>query len=171
MFIQLGMYVGRNDGLKTPSPFPTLGNSSVITEGLTAFEIHTKIEEMGKAAKLVKDVGYQRGHTRHALGTSFGFLCPCFYESVRGRVRQRLDRRLGTAEERRRLDFARLCDQSLTSIFLCPVGVLWNAHRLFYWFFSMALINSFTVFDGSFAYMIPYGIVKSHATGSVTSEG
>ncbi len=58
MFIQLSMNVGRNGGLKTPSPVPTLGNSDVITEALTVEEIHTKVEEMGRAARLCKEAGF-----------------------------------------------------------------------------------------------------------------
>ena len=66
MFIQLSMNVGRNGGLKTPSPVPTLGDPSVITTALTIEEIHTKISEMGKAAKLVKEAGFA-GVDIHAL--------------------------------------------------------------------------------------------------------
>ena len=66
MFIQLSMNVGRNGGLKTPSPLPTLGNPDVITEELTVEEIHTKIEEMGRAAKLAKDAGFA-GVDIHAM--------------------------------------------------------------------------------------------------------
>ena len=66
MFIQLSMNVGRNGGLKTPSPLPTLGNPAVITEALTVDEIHTKVEEMGRAAKLVKDAGFA-GVDIHAM--------------------------------------------------------------------------------------------------------
>ena len=66
MFIQLSMNVGRNGGLKTPSPLPTLGDPAVTTEALTVEEIHTKVEEMGKAAKLVKDAGFA-GVDIHAM--------------------------------------------------------------------------------------------------------
>ena len=66
MFIQLSMNVGRNGGLKTPFPVPTLGDPSVITTALTIEEIHTKISEMGKAAKLVKEAGFA-GVDIHAL--------------------------------------------------------------------------------------------------------
>ena len=66
MFIQLSMNVGRNGGLKTPSPLPTLGNPAVTTEALTIEEIHTKVEEMGKAAKLVKEAGFA-GVDIHAM--------------------------------------------------------------------------------------------------------
>ena len=66
MFIQLSMNVGRNGGLKTPSPLPTLGNPNVITEALTVEEIHTKVEEMGRAAKLCKDAGFA-GVDIHAM--------------------------------------------------------------------------------------------------------
>ena len=58
MFIQLSMNVGRNGGLKTPSPLPTLGDPNVITKELTKDEIHTKVSEMGKAAKLSKEAGF-----------------------------------------------------------------------------------------------------------------
>ena len=66
MFIQLSMNFGRNGGLKTPSPVPTLGDPSVITTALTIEEIHTKISEMGKAAKLVKEAGFA-GVDIHAM--------------------------------------------------------------------------------------------------------
>ena len=66
MFIQLSMNVGRNGGLKTPSPLPTLGNPDVMTEALTVEEIHTKVEEMGRAAKLCKDAGFA-GVDIHAM--------------------------------------------------------------------------------------------------------
>ena len=66
MFIQLSMNIGRNAGLKTPSPLPVLGNPAVMTEALTVEEIHTKVAEMGKAAKLVKDAGFA-GVDIHAL--------------------------------------------------------------------------------------------------------
>ena len=66
MFIQLSMNVGRNGGLKTPSPLPTLGNPNVMTEVLTLEEIHTKVAEMGRAAKLCKDAGFA-GVDIHAM--------------------------------------------------------------------------------------------------------
>lgn len=66
MFIQLSMNIGRNAGLKTPSPLPLLGNPAVTTEALTVEEIHAKVAEMGKAAKLVKDAGFA-GVDIHAL--------------------------------------------------------------------------------------------------------
>ena len=66
MFIQLSMNVGRNGGLKTPSPLPTLGNPDVMTEALTVEEIHTKVEEMGRAAKLCKDARFA-GVDIHAM--------------------------------------------------------------------------------------------------------
>lgn len=66
MFIQLSMNVGRNGGLKTPSPLPTLGNPDVITEVLTVDEIHTKVAEMGRAARLCKDAGFA-GVDIHAM--------------------------------------------------------------------------------------------------------
>ena len=66
MFIQLSMNVGRNGGLKTPSPLPTLGDPNVITKELTIDEIHTKVAEMGKAARLCKDAGFA-GVDIHAM--------------------------------------------------------------------------------------------------------
>lgn len=66
MFIQLSMNIGRNGGLKTPSPLPLLGNPSVKTDSLTVEEIHMKVEEMGKAAKLCKEAGFA-GVDIHAL--------------------------------------------------------------------------------------------------------
>lgn len=66
MFIQLSMNVGRNGGLKTPSRLPVLGNPAVVTQALTIDEIHTKVEEMGRAAKLCKEAGFA-GVDIHAL--------------------------------------------------------------------------------------------------------
>lgn len=66
MFIQLSMNVGRNGGLKTPSPVPALGNPSVTTQALTVEEIHTKVQEMGKAASLCKAAGFA-GVDIHAM--------------------------------------------------------------------------------------------------------
>ena len=66
MFIQLSMNVGRNGGLKTPSPLPTLGDPNVITKALTIEEIRTKVSEMGKAARLCKDAGFA-GVDIHAM--------------------------------------------------------------------------------------------------------
>lgn len=40
MFIQLSMNVGRNGGLKTPSPLPTLGDPNVTTKELTILTYH-----------------------------------------------------------------------------------------------------------------------------------
>lgn len=66
MFIQLSMNVGRNGGLKTPSPVPALGNPAVTTQALTVEGIHTKVQEMGKAAKLCKEAGFA-GVDIHAM--------------------------------------------------------------------------------------------------------
>lgn len=66
LFIQLSMNVGRNGGLRTPSPLPTLANPDVTTVALTVEEIQTKVREMGKAAKLVKDAGFA-GVDIHAI--------------------------------------------------------------------------------------------------------
>lgn len=66
MFMQLSMNIGRNAGLKTPSALPVWQNPSATTEALTAEEIHTKIEAMGKAAKLCKDAGFA-GVDIHAM--------------------------------------------------------------------------------------------------------
>lgn len=54
MFIQLSMNVGRNGGLKTPSPLPTLGDSNVITKELTKDEIRTKVSEWAKQQSFAK---------------------------------------------------------------------------------------------------------------------
>jgi 2-enoate reductase len=66
MFIQLTWNIGRNAGLKSPSELPAWQNPSVTTQALTVEEIHTKVREMGEAAKLVKDAGYA-GIDIHAL--------------------------------------------------------------------------------------------------------
>lgn len=97
MFIQLSMNVGRNGGLKTPSPLPTLGNPSVITEALTIDEIHTKIAEMGKAAKLCKDAGFS-GVDIHAM--HWGHLLDSFALSFMNR---REDEYGGSLENRIRV--------------------------------------------------------------------
>lgn len=66
MFIQLSMNVGRNAGLKTPSPLPTLGNPNVTTQALTVDEIHTKVKQVAKAAKIVQQAGFA-GVDIHAM--------------------------------------------------------------------------------------------------------
>lgn len=66
MFVQLSMNIGRNAGLKTPSPLPVWQNPAVTTEALTVEEIRTKIAELGRAAKLCKDAGFA-GIDIHAL--------------------------------------------------------------------------------------------------------
>ena len=97
MFIQLSMNVGRNGGLKTPSPLPTLANPDVTTQALTVEEIHTKVREMGKAAKLVKDAGFA-GVDIHAL--HWGHLLDSFALSV---MNQREDEYGGSLENRLRI--------------------------------------------------------------------
>lgn len=66
MFIQLTWNIGRNAALKSPSELPAWQTPSVTTQALTIDEIHTKVREMGEAAKLVKDAGYA-GIDIHAL--------------------------------------------------------------------------------------------------------
>lgn len=66
MFIQLSMNVGRNGGLKTPSPLPALGDPNIMTEALTVDELHTKVQQAAKAARIVKDAGFA-GVDIHAL--------------------------------------------------------------------------------------------------------
>ncbi len=97
MFIQLSMNVGRNGGLKTPSPLPTLGNPGVTTEALTVEEIRTKVEEMGRAAKLVKDAGFA-GVDIHAL--HWGHLLDSFALSL---MNHREDEYGGSLENRLRV--------------------------------------------------------------------
>lgn len=97
MFIQLSMNVGRNGGLKTPSPLPTLGNPDVITEALTVDEIHTKVAEMGRAAKLVKDAGFA-GVDIHAM--HWGHLLDSFALSL---MNHREDEYGGSLENRIRV--------------------------------------------------------------------
>lgn len=97
MFIQLSMNVGRNGGLKTPSPLPTLANPAVTTEALTIEEIHTKIAEMGKAARLVKDAGFA-GVDIHAM--HWGHLLDSFALSV---MNHRDDEYGGSLENRVRV--------------------------------------------------------------------
>ncbi|BCN31047.1 oxidoreductase [Anaeromicropila herbilytica] len=66
MFMQLSMNVGRNAGLKTPSVLPVLGNPSIKTQALTVEEIHSKVQDVAKAAKVCKEAGYA-GVDIHAL--------------------------------------------------------------------------------------------------------
>lgn len=96
MFIQLSMNVGRNGGLKSPSPLPALGNPSVITKELTVEEIHKKVEEAGQAAKLVKEAGYA-GVDIHAL--HWGHLLDSFALSF---MNHRTDEYGGSLENRLR---------------------------------------------------------------------
>ena len=97
MFIQLSMNVGRNGGLKTPSPLPTLANPDVTTVALTVEEIQTKVREMGKAAKLVKDAGFA-GVDIHAM--HWGHLLDSFALSV---MNHRNDEYGGSLENRLRI--------------------------------------------------------------------
>ena len=97
MFIQLSMNVGRNGGLKTPSPLPTLANPDVTTVTLTVEEIQTKVREMGKAAKLVKDAGFA-GVDIHAM--HWGHLLDSFALSV---MNHRNDEYGGSLENRLRI--------------------------------------------------------------------
>ena len=97
MFMQLSFGVGRNAGLKTPSPLPALGNPSVTTQALTIDEIHTLIEEMGQAAKLCKEAGYT-GVDIHAL--HWGHLLDSFALSF---MNHREDEYGGSLENRMRI--------------------------------------------------------------------
>lgn len=97
MFIQLSMNVGRNGGLKTPSPLPSLGNSAVITQELTIEEIHTKVEAMGQAAKLCKQAGFV-GVDIHAM--HWGHLLDSFALSF---MNHREDEYGGSLENRTRI--------------------------------------------------------------------
>ena len=82
MFIQLSMNVGRNAGLKTPSPLPTLGNPNVTTQALTVDEIHTKVRQAAKAAKIVQQAGFA-GVDIHAM--HWGHLLDSFALSLMNR--------------------------------------------------------------------------------------
>ena len=97
MFIQLSFNVGRNGGLKTPSPLPTLGDPAVTTEALTVEEIRTKIREMGQAAKLVQEAGFA-GVDIHAL--HWGHLLDSFALSF---MNHREDEYGGSLENRLRV--------------------------------------------------------------------
>lgn len=97
MFMQLSFGVGRNAGLKTPSPLPALGNPYVTTEELTIDEIHTLIQEMGQAAKLCKEAGYA-GVDIHAL--HWGHLLDSFALAFMNR---REDEYGGSLENRMRI--------------------------------------------------------------------
>ena len=66
MFMQLSFNVGRNGGLKTPSPLPHLGNPTVTTEALTVQGIHHKVKSMVQAAGLCRDTGFA-GMDIHAM--------------------------------------------------------------------------------------------------------
>lgn len=97
MFIQLTLNIGRNAGLKSPSKLPVWQNPSATTEELTIEEIHTKIREMGEAAKLVKDAGYA-GIDIHAL--HWGHLIDSFALSF---MNHRNDEYGGSLENRLRI--------------------------------------------------------------------
>ena len=96
MFIQLSMNVGRNAGLKTPSPLPTLGNPNVTTQALTIDEIHTKVRQAAKAAKIVQKAGFA-GVDIHAM--HWGHLIDSFALSLMNR---REDEYGGSLENRLR---------------------------------------------------------------------
>ena len=97
MFIQLSLNVGRNAGLKTPSPVPILGNPEILTEALTVEEIHTKVKEVGRAAKLVKEAGFA-GVDIHAM--HWGHLLDSFALSL---MNHREDEYGGSLENRLRI--------------------------------------------------------------------
>ncbi len=96
MFIQISMNVGRNGGLKTPSPLPVLSNPKVMTKELTVEEIHTKVKETGQAAKLCKQAGFA-GIDIHAL--HWGHLLDSFALSF---MNHRTDEYGGSLENRLR---------------------------------------------------------------------
>ena len=96
MFIQLSMNVGRNAGLKTPSPLPTLGNPNVTTQALTIDEIHTKVRQAAKAAKIVQKAGFA-GVDIHAM--HWGHLLDSFALSL---MNHREDEYGGSLENRLR---------------------------------------------------------------------
>lgn len=96
MFIQLSMNIGRNAGLKTPSPLPSLNDPTVMTKALSREEIQLKISEMGKAAKLVKEAGFA-GVDIHAL--HWGHLLDSFALSF---MNHRTDEYGGNLENRLR---------------------------------------------------------------------
>lgn len=97
MFMQLSMNVGRNGGLKTPSPLPTLGNPSVMTESLTVDEIHSKVEDIARAAKLCQEAGFS-GVDIHAM--HWGHLLDSFALSF---MNHREDTYGGSLENRTRI--------------------------------------------------------------------
>lgn len=97
MFMQLTMNIGRNAGMKSPSPLPALRNPSVTVPELTAAEIHTKVEEMAQAAKLVREAGYA-GIDIHAL--HWGHLLDSFALAF---MNHRQDEYGGSLENRLRL--------------------------------------------------------------------
>lgn len=97
MFMQLSMNVGRNGGLKTPSPLPTLGNPEVMTQALTVEEIRHKVESMGKAAKLCQEAGFA-GVDIHAM--HWGHLLDSFALSF---MNHRTDAYGGSLENRLRV--------------------------------------------------------------------
>lgn len=97
MFMQLTLNIGRNAGLKSPSELPVWQNPSVTTEALTLEEIHTKIREMGEAARLVKQAGYA-GIDIHAL--HWGHLIDSFALAY---MNHREDEYGGTLENRLRI--------------------------------------------------------------------
>lgn len=97
MFLQLSMNVGRNGGLKTPSPLPTLGDPSVMTQALTVEEIHHKVDCMGRAARLSQEAGFA-GVDIHAM--HWGHLLDSFALSF---MNHRNDKYGGSLENRLRV--------------------------------------------------------------------
>lgn len=97
MFIQLTLNIGRNAGLKTPSPLPVLRNPNIITKELTVEEIQLKVDEIGQAAKLCREAGYP-GVDIHAL--HWGHLIDSFALSC---MNHRTDQYGGSLENRLRI--------------------------------------------------------------------
>ena len=71
MFAQLTLGVGRNSGMKSPSPIPTYADPSVMSPVLTTDELKKKIEYFIRGAVIAKDCGYD-GIEVHAM--HFGYL-------------------------------------------------------------------------------------------------
>ncbi|MDO4288434.1 MAG: FAD-dependent oxidoreductase [Eubacterium sp.] len=96
MFIQLTMGVGRNSGMKAPSPIPVFADPSKESPVLTTEELQKKIQYMIDGAVIAKQCGFD-GVEVHAM--HFGYLLDELAMSISN---QRTDQYGGSFENRMR---------------------------------------------------------------------
>lgn len=97
IFCQITMGIGRNAGMKTPSPVPNFFMPDCECEPLTTDEIRKKIDGMVRTAVLIKQAGYD-GVEVHAL--HWGYLIDEFAMAI---TNQRTDEYGGSLENRIRV--------------------------------------------------------------------